>query len=403
MMGVLRPAAAGRGAVATAVLLAATSCAGGEGARAEAPTTVDSAGVIIALTPAAVADAPIGWSVAAAPDLILGDGGGGNDEFSRISGVRQVPDGRIAVLDRGSLSVRLFDSEGTWVETVGRDGEGPGEYALPSLIPAPLSDSLMVWDVGLKRITVVRTNDPSDPGVMTPVSWVAAVPPQGMADEGSALLRNGKTVVIPVPPGVNYDTLTYSWVHPLRGGAPKAVAELPNATLFHEVRANGVRVGHRIPFTAMPSAAVRESEAWITSGEAPEVRVYDLDGRLIRIARVDRDPMPVTEETWEQYIAARPNQADVIDDMPRQETVPAFTSLLVDDLGLVWASWYVWDPARPTTWTVFDPDGRALGTVETPAGFDVQQVGADFMLGLARTDLDVEQVRRYRLDRSSPP
>ncbi len=387
---------------AAAFILALSACQGAEEGRGPVATMFDSAGIDIALTPASVADAPTGWTVGRTPDLILGDGDGGNEEFYRIAGVRQVPDGRIAVLDRGSSSVRFFDTAGTWLETVGRDGEGPGEYALPTLVPAPASDSLMIWDAALRRITVVRVEDTSDPGIVTPASWVAAVSPEGIVEGGEALLRDGTPLVLPIPPGLHRDTVAYVWLHFGEGGEARPIERFPRASLFNVVSTGSTR-GFGVPFAAMPSATVRESEAWITSGEAPEVRVYDLDGRLIRIGRVDRDPMPVTEEMREQYIAARPNQAEVIDDMPRRETVPAFTSLLVDDLGLVWASWYVWDPARPTTWTVFDPDGRALGTVETPAGFDVQQIGADFMLGLARTELDVEQVRRYRLDRASPP
>jgi hypothetical protein len=48
---------------------------------------------------------------------------------------------------------------------------------------------------------------------------------------------------------------------------------------------------------------------------------------------------------------------------------------------------------------VFDRDGRYLGTVETPAGFYVHQIGADFVLGRWLDELDVEYVSMHRLEK----
>ena len=53
-----------------------------------------------------------------------------------------------------------------------------------------------------------------------------------------------------------------------------------------------------------------------------------------------------------------------------------------------------------TLWNVFDPEGRWLGTVETPYGGYIYQIGEDFLLGLWVDELDVEQVRVYPIDRS---
>jgi hypothetical protein len=50
-------------------------------------------------------------------------------------------------------------------------------------------------------------------------------------------------------------------------------------------------------------------------------------------------------------------------------------------------------------WSVFDPDGAVLGTIETPQGLVVYQIGEDFLLGRMRDDFGVERVVRFPLDR----
>lgn len=384
--------------LALAALLILGACHGEQGAAPLSDVMIqDSAGVVVTRTPAALADVALGWSVGSTPDLVLGRADELDQDFHRITGVRQGPDGRVAVIDWGSSSVRFFDSTGALLETAGREGEGPGEYTLPVLIVAPASDSLMIWDSAQRRTTVLPSGHPSAFRVDPPGRWRTR--PEGVADDGSALMRHGRTVVVPVPQGVHHDTVSYSWTHPTEG-AGEPFVEIASASGYTHVDENDTRYLYRVPFRAPPAAAVRTSEAWITTGDAPELRAFDVTGRLVRIARVERDPVPVTEHMRGRYLAQYPDRAEIIDEMPRQETLPGFTEILVDDVGLLWAAWYGWDSAEPTTWTVFDPEGRALGTAETPADLDVMQIGADFVLGTTRTDLGVEQVWRYPLQRS---
>ena len=86
-------------------------------------------------------------------------------------------------------------------------------------------------------------------------------------------------------------------------------------------------------------------------------------------------------------------------DIPIPEMMPSFESLLVDEEGWLWAKKYEWDPERRSAWVVFDPSGRAHGSVETPVGVEIHQIDSGFMLGVWTDELDVEYVRRYRVNR----
>jgi hypothetical protein len=51
----------------------------------------------------------------------------------------------------------------------------------------------------------------------------------------------------------------------------------------------------------------------------------------------------------------------------------------------------------PPMWTVFARDGRMLATVEMPPGFHLLAARDEVIVGRVRDDLDVEQVRSYRV------
>ena len=52
-------------------------------------------------------------------------------------------------------------------------------------------------------------------------------------------------------------------------------------------------------------------------------------------------------------------------------------------------------------WTVFDPDGRVLGFVETPEELEIYEIGADYIVGKAEDEeFGVESVQVGRLERS---
>ena len=77
-------------------------------------------------------------------------------------------------------------------------------------------------------------------------------------------------------------------------------------------------------------------------------------------------------------------------------------TLLADDAGHLWVREY--DLPREENpvplWTVFDPEGRVLGFVETPAGLDILQIGEDFILGRVEDEFGVEAVQVWPLERS---
>jgi hypothetical protein len=88
-------------------------------------------------------------------------------------------------------------------------------------------------------------------------------------------------------------------------------------------------------------------------------------------------------------------------DMRFRAAIPAHAQrMYADALGNLWLQAYQL-PGHdgPSTWLVFDTDGQWLGTVDMPAAFTVNEIGPDYVLGVARDSLDVQYVRMYRLEK----
>jgi hypothetical protein len=140
-----------------------------------------------------------------------------------------------------------------------------------------------------------------------------------------------------------------------------------------------------------------------------EYEVRGLHGALQQIVRLDRPNAPVTAgdieafqesqlEDLEDANAIRARR-DELSELTYPETMPAFGSpIFADRSGSVWVPDFM---AREgvRTWTVFDPEGRRLGIVRTPADLQVFAIGADWLLGVWQDELDVEYVREYGLVR----
>lgn len=66
-----------------------------------------------------------------AEDLTLGNDSDKNLFFYKIRAVKSDRDGNILVLDSGNFRIQVFDKNGRFIRTMGRQGQGPAEFQLP--------------------------------------------------------------------------------------------------------------------------------------------------------------------------------------------------------------------------------------------------------------------------------
>ena len=94
------------------------------------------------------------WLQAMRPRWQIGEMVGSKEEmFGEIVDIEKDSRGRILVLDRDNAEIRVFDSTGAYLFSVGARGEGPGEFVRPEWMALDENDTLFVAD-RLRKIEV---------------------------------------------------------------------------------------------------------------------------------------------------------------------------------------------------------------------------------------------------------
>lgn len=77
------------------------------------------------------------------------------EPFTSISGLRELKDGRVLVADARDKTLQLLDIKAGSATSVGREGQGPGEFALPfRIVPLP-GDTSALYDIGNSRYLTI--------------------------------------------------------------------------------------------------------------------------------------------------------------------------------------------------------------------------------------------------------
>lgn len=135
--------------------LAATCVACTQGRPAQRPWELDvPEGLPVhAYAPATDADRA-GNHIRFAEDLVIGSEDDPTARFYRVADVATDAQGRIFVLDWQEKHVRVYTADGAYVATLGRPGEGPGEFRQPSSLLADDQGRIYVMDLGDNRVSV---------------------------------------------------------------------------------------------------------------------------------------------------------------------------------------------------------------------------------------------------------
>jgi hypothetical protein len=340
------------------------------------------------------------------PEPVLSLGGAdaaGATQFFRIAGVYVDRRGNVWVADGASAELRLFRADGTHWKTRGGQGAGPGEFRRLRLLGAFGGDSVACWDDGLARLTVfdgqgelARTT--SLPPGRDPAPRAYAVFPDGTLLAQFPRMLDGASLE---PGHLLRDTTRLERVDLPRRGR-EAVAEAPGPTWLW--------TGHSqipLPFTVNPAFDLDGESLHLAAGHAFRVRVLR-DGRLVESYGVMRNPREVTAGDVASYVSLmegslpepqRREYLSVLDHPSRPRHLPAYSHVVATGDGSVWARVYAPDLFAAATWDVFDGERRWRGQVRTPAGFMLDQVRGDIVVGVWRDSLGVEHVRLYRIAR----
>lgn len=286
------------------------------------------------------------------------DSGEGPASFSQIGALEVDQTGRLYVLDSEGQDIRVFDSTGAWVRTIGRKGGGPGEFEQAMGMSWDSAGRLWVVDQANGRFSLFDTSGtyltsyPRLTNGMFTYYWAGGFTPHdGLVDVAYSQAMSRQALVrLDAQAHTTADTFTVPAYEPL----------------LYKFANKGMQITTTVPFTPTLTWSLGPGgDLWFGVSEDYRIVRRRLRGDTVRIIEKDWTPKPVTDAERDSALAHYgwfTKQGGRVDASKVPSSKPAFDRFTLDDQGNLWV---VPGGTPPGTFDVFDGIGRYLGQVAT--------------------------------------
>ncbi len=344
-------------------------------------------------------------------DRIMGEGFEG---FADIRAVVPLSGGRIAVADGDDRVIRILQSDGTLLQSLGRKGPGPGEFEQLSNIWSSPGDTLVAHDSRLFRIQVGHpttgfTDTWSSSGVADSAPYsspVGVMRGTTVVLQSSLPLRPADPPVVERPP----QRLILS-----RAGSTIAVMTGFGGPEVYRGRGSS---GGQLAFFRATLYGVTEEEIYALDTVGDTVAVYGMDGGLRRKISLHLPARLVTEEDIradrerrrkfaQQFVGSGLPQwfiqgrLDGVDLIPSADSMPTASALHADEAGRLWIKRFrpqTEEEAEGQLWIIFEGDGTPIGQFQLPGTLSVSKPSRGVIWTWGQDSTGVPFVQPWRVE-----
>jgi len=353
------------------------------------------------------------------------------EPFSRITGLRELSDGRVLIADQLERHISILDFAAGTTDEIGRRGGGPGEYETPgALLPLPGDHTLLV-DMGNMRLTRITPE-----GEFDKESWPmmgatgTLIRPTGTDAEGrlyysSAGIRISRGGAAAPPPSDSAPVIRWDPVADVTDTVGTFYSPSPAGGGGISLRrgSGGVAVSGMVyrPFPSQDTwvatpdggvAVVRSTEygvTWYRNGVATPGPLTDYD--RIRVTDAEKEAWADRQANSSATFVAvggrggggggtfeipRPD----LDEVEFPDYKPPFPSNAVRATpdGRVWVMRHQSHrDERRALFDVFDARGERVTQVRLPEGRRLVGFGDGVLYALVTDEDDLQWLERYRL------
>jgi len=341
------------------------------------------------------------WAIGAELEILAGSlDSPPQSSFDHVAGVARSQSGEIVVLDGGMRSrLTVLSSSGEFLRTIGRNGEGPGEFGWVTSVQIGANDSLFVFDAGRQRLLVF-----SPDGI-----WVRSAEYRPVEGErlrtvthlgGKTWLGRGMDTPLPAPLNqIVQDTIILGLLDP-------TLEHLDLLAALPSLMSTGVNLGGRTgvgaaAFTPIALHATWGSCIFVSTADTSSIQVYSTDGEYLRSFQGPGTRRPVTKQHIEDYVDNRLRGAP----KDRQEalrpgflaaghaeSLPFYFQMLTDRWGYLWLQEYAPPDGLGSHWFVVTPSGRVVTEFVLPESLRVYDIYDDGLLGRTSGEFDEEMI-----------
>ena len=344
--------------------------------------------------------------------------------FSSIRGLRELPDGRVMVADGIDEIVMIADLKTGKGDTLGRVGQGPGEYKSPDALYALPGGGTMLVDLGNGRLNYIGADGKykeSSPIAQGNMPRLSIIIPRGVDGQGRVYYQPA----MGGPGGRVPDSASVvRWTRASAKFDTVGRVKLPEIVTRESGDANNQRQSQRPkPFPVQDSWNVGPNgQVAIVRGREYRVDWVTADGRIIRGRPVPVTAVPIRDADKREWIAESANgirvnmqningqvtmafgrgsspdqeEDDAIASTEWPAAKPPFSAVFVSPTGEAWVERSV--PAgSPRVMDVFDAAGVLKARVTLPAGRRLVGFGNGVIYVRHSDASDLQHLERYRI------
>ena len=347
------------------------------------------------------------WRIVGEPTVVIGAGADPEIALDNVTAAAHLSDGAILVVD-GSSRLTEFARDGGYDGTIGRQGDGPGEFQWITSLQVGPSDSLFIFDNVWQRLTVFSSDRRP---VRMPTFRVEAGVTGADGLFGVTRLADGvwvgtgaESTIFGPPDEIVRDTIV---VGLLDGSLSRLrpLIRLPGR-MSTSTMIDGRPIFGTPPFTPEVIFATWGRCIFFSTAEEPLIWAYGSDGELVTTFVGPGARRSITQEHLETRLKYDLRNASVADtarsrrllfDIARPTHLPYFHRMEIDQWGHVWLQEYAppWGVGR--RWFVLSQAGEHLSTVIMPKAMKVFSISEAGVLGRSLGPLDEEMVELFPL------
>ena len=316
--------------------------------------------------------------------------------LDRVRHVVELPDGGVVAVSGGTL-VRLDFEAGT-VDSLGRSGQGPGEY---EAIGHPFLRGGVLWGVDQWQQRLVSWSLEGTPGAVVTFPVVIVASPFDVDTLGRIYYEQASTTGFVVT-GQEVDSTRSpdsTWVFRF---TPPDTKRDTVARLFEvgwealRLAGGGVARLRRDYASADQWGVLADGTLWIARGQQNRVDRRAPDGTWT--IGVPRPWTPVTTvEADRRYFRARPGSAGISDSVarPMSDTKGPFSEAIAAPDGAVWTRIQQSAGHDIERYAVFPVNGSSTRTVTLGPGLSVVGISAQWVYAAEEDEVGLHTLRRY--------
>ena len=303
-------------------------------------------------------------------ELSIGEvGGEGDYSFIRLWYLAVDDNENIYAMDEGAGHVKVYDKNGRFIRSIGRRGEGPGEFLYPNMIFITGEGQFVVED--FIRSLIYFSIDGT---------YQKTVPTSSLFPIGIDIFPEGRILALTNEPnnlgkklGLYNDDLSFQnmIVH-----IPTPKPDPADMRIFQP----------KIDWAITP-----KGEIVLTYKEDYEIQIFDPSGKLTKMIFKRQKPVRITQEDINTSVARVPEGKKLV--VPKNH--PAVQAVLVDDVSRIFVKTIISDEDQRYFYDIFTKEGKYVAKV--PLSGKVQVIRNDRLYAIEEDENGYQYIKCYKV------